>query len=153
MDVIPLKTYIFRIFAIQLMYGCHSVTVLQLQTNNCKLIKMDGKRLEKVNKLLLKELGDIFQQELKPKVPSLMITVTRVNVTSDLSYARVYLSVFGVEEKKKVVEEVGQNAKAIRGLLGNRIRHQMRVVPELRFIEDDSLDYIENIDHLLHPDK
>ena len=82
-----------------------------------------------------------------------MITVTRVNVTSDLSYARVYLSVFGVDEKKKVVEEVGMNAKAIRGLLGNRIRHQMRVVPELRFIEDDSLDYIENIDTLLHPDK
>ena len=109
---------------------------------------MEGKRLEKVNKLLLKELGDIFQKELKPKVPSLMITVTRVNVTSDL-----YLSVFGVEEKKKVVEEVAQNAKAIRGLLGNRIRHQMRVVPELRFIEDDSLDYIENIDNLLHPDK
>ena len=114
---------------------------------------MDGKRLEKVNKLLLKELGDIFQKELKPKVSSLMITVTRVNVTSDLSYARVYLSVFGVDEKKKVVEEVGQNAKAIRGLLGNHIRHQMRVVPELRFIEDDSLDYIENIDNLLHPDK
>ena len=114
---------------------------------------MDGKRLEKVNKLLLKELGDIFQKELKPKVPSLMITVTRVNVTSDLSYARVYLSVFGVDEKKKVVEEVAHNAKAIRGLLGNRIRHQMRVVPELRFIEDDSLDYIENIDNLLHPEK
>ena len=114
---------------------------------------MEGKRLEKVNKLLLKELGDIFQKELKPKVPSLMITVTRVNVTSDLSYARVYLSVFGVDEKKKVVEEVGQNAKAIRGLFGNRIRHQMRVVPELRFIEDDSLDYIENIDNLLHPEK
>ena len=114
---------------------------------------MEGKRLEKVNKLLLKELGDIFQKELKPKVPSLMITVTRVNVTSDLSYARVYLSVFGVDEKKKVVEEVGQNAKAIRGLLGNSIRHQMRVVPELRFFEDDSLDYIENIDNLLHPEK
>ena len=97
---------------------------------------MDNKRLEKVNKLLQKELSDIFQKELKPKVPSLMITVTRVNVTSDLSYARVYLSVFGVDEKKKVVEEVGQNAKAIRGLLGNRIRHQMRVVPELRFIEE-----------------
>ena len=89
---------------------------------------MDGKRLEKVNKLLLKEIGDIFQKELKPKVPSLMITVTRVNVTSDLSYARVYLSVFGVDEKKKVVEEVGQNAKAIRGLLGNRIRHQMYLI-------------------------
>lgn len=114
---------------------------------------MEGKRLEKVNRLIQKELGDIFQKELKPQVPSLMITVTRVNVTSDLSYARVYLSVFGVDEKQKVVDEVNQNARAIRGMLGNRIRHQMRVVPELRFFEDDSLDYIENIDNLLHPDK
>ena len=114
---------------------------------------MDGKRVEKVNRLIQKELGDIFQKELKPKVPMLMITVTHVNVTSDLSYARVYLSIFGVEDKKKVVEEVNENARAIRGLLGNRIRHQMRVVPELRFFEDDSLDYIENIDNLLHPEK
>ena len=83
-------------------------------------------------------------------MPSLMITVTHVKVTSDLSYANVYLSVFGVDDKKKVVEEVGQNARAIRGMLGNRIRHQMRVIPELRFFEDDSLDYIENIDKLLH---
>ena len=114
---------------------------------------MDGKRLEKVNKLIQKELGDIFQKELKPAVPMLMITVTHVRDTSDLGYANVYLSVFGVDDKKKVVEEVNQNARAIRGLLGNRIRHQMRVVPELRFIEDDSLDYIENIDNLLHPEK
>ena len=111
---------------------------------------MDNKRLDKVNKLILKELGDIFQRELKPAVPSLMITVTHVKVTSDLGYAIVYLSIFGVDDKKKVVEEVSQNARAIRGMLGNRIRHQMRVVPELRFIEDDSLDYIENIDNLLH---
>lgn len=111
---------------------------------------MDNKRLDKVNKLILKELGEIFQKELKPAVPSLMITVTHVEVTSDLSYANVYLSVFGVDDKKKVVEEVGQNTRAIRGMLGNRIRHQMRVIPELRFFEDDSLDYIENIDKLLH---
>ena len=111
---------------------------------------MDSKRLEKVNKLILKELGEIFQTELHPAVPSLMITVTHVNVTSDLSYAKVYLSIFGVDDKQKVVDEVGQNAKAIRGLLGNRIRHQIRVIPELRFYEDDSLDYIENIDNLLH---
>ena len=115
--------------------------------------KMDNKRLEKVNKLLQKELGDIFQKELKPAVPMLMITVTHVRVTSDLGYANVYLSVFGVDDKKKVVEEVSQNSKAIRGLLGNRVRHQMRVIPELRFFEDDSLDYIENIDNLLHPEK
>ena len=114
---------------------------------------MDGKRLEKVNRLIQKELGDIFQKELKPKVPMLMITVTHVRVTSDLSYANVYLSIFGVDDKKKVVDEVEQNTRAIRGLLGNRIRHQMRIVPELRFFEDDSLDYIENIDNLLHPEK
>lgn len=111
---------------------------------------MDSKRLDKVNKLILKELGEIFQKELKPAVPSLMITVTHVKVTSDLSYANVYLSVFGVDDKQKVVDEVGQNARAIRGLLGNRVRHQMRVIPELRFFQDDSLDYIENIDKLLH---
>ena len=111
---------------------------------------MDNKRLDKVNKLILKELGDIFQRELKPAVPSLMITVTHVKVTSDLSYANVYLSIFGVDDKQKVVDEVSQNARAIRGLLGNRVRHQMRVIPELRFFEDDSLDYIENIDKLLH---
>ena len=98
-------------------------------------------------------MGEIFQRELKPATPSLMITVTHVSVTSDLSYAKVYLSVFGVEDKQKVVDEVGENARAIRGLLGNRIRHQMRVIPELRFYQDDSLDYIENIDNLLHPEK
>lgn len=114
---------------------------------------MDSKRLDKVNKLILKELGDIFQKDLKPAVPSLMITVTHVKVTSDLGYANVYLSIFGVDDKKKVVEEVNVNARAIRGLLGNRIRHQMRVIPELRFFEDDSLDYIENIDNLLHSGK
>ena len=114
---------------------------------------MEGKRLEKVNRLIQKELGDIFQKELKPAVSSLMITVTHVKVTSDLGYANVYLSIFGVDDKKKVVEEVNANARAIRGLLGNRIRHQMRVIPELRFFEDDSLDYIENIDNLLHPEK
>lgn len=117
--------------------------------NSITISDMDNKRLEKVNKLILKELGEIFQTELRPAVPSLMITVTHVNVTSDLSYARVYLSIFGVDDKQKVVDEVGQNAKAIRGLLGNRIRHQIRVIPELRFFEDDSLDYIENIDNLL----
>lgn len=114
---------------------------------------MDNKRLDKVNKLILKELGDIFQKELKPAIPSLMITVTHVKVTSDLGYANVYLSIFGVDGKKKVVEEVNANARAIRGLLGNRIRYQMRVIPELRFFEDDSLDYIENIDNLLHSGK
>ena len=70
-----------------------------------------------------------------------------------VKYAIELITAACERHKKKVVEEVAQNGKAIRGLLGNRVRHQMRVVPELRFFEDDSLDYIENIDNLLHPEK
>ena len=80
-----------------------------------------------------------------------MISVTKVNVTTDMSYARVYLSIFGPaqEEKKKVVAEVNEMSKGLRKMLGDRVRHQLRIIPELQFFEDDSLDYIENIDHLL----
>jgi ribosome-binding factor A len=54
-----------------------------------------------------------------------------------------------MEDKKKVVEEVNGMSKGIRKFLGDRVRHQLRIIPELQFFEDDSLDYIENIDHLL----
>ena len=53
------------------------------------------------------------------------------------------------EEKKKVVEEVKGMSRGIRKMLGDRVRYQLRIIPELQFFEDDSLDYIENIDHLL----
>ena len=110
---------------------------------------METKRQQKISKLLLKELSEIFQKDIKTN--NVMISVTKVNVTNDLSYANVYLSIFGpdIEEKGKVVKEVNGMTKNIRRLLGDRIRFQMRVVPELRFFEDDSLDYIENIDNLL----
>lgn len=80
-----------------------------------------------------------------------MISVTKVNVTTDMSYARIYLSIFGPqqEEKKKVVEEVNGISKGIRKMLGDRVRHQLRIIPELQFFEDDSLDYVERIDSLL----
>jgi ribosome-binding factor A len=79
-----------------------------------------------------------------------MVTVTKVKVTSDLSIARVYLSLFATKDKEALLEEIRKHGSEIRGKLGSRIRHQLRVVPGLQFYEDDSLDYIENIDHLLH---
>ena len=111
---------------------------------------MDTKRQQKISKLLMKELSEIFQREIKSN-GNVMISVTKVNVTTDMSYARVYLSIFGpkMEDKKKVVEEVNGMSKGIRKFLGDRVRHQLRIIPELQFFEDDSLDYIENIDHLL----
>ena len=111
---------------------------------------METKRQQKISKLLMKELSEIFQREIKAN-GNVMISVTKVNVTTDMSYARVYLSIFGPvqEEKKKVVAEVNGMSKGLRKMLGDRVRHQLRIIPELQFFEDDSLDYIENIDHLL----
>ena len=111
---------------------------------------METKRQQKIAKLIQKELSEIFQREIKSH-GNIMITVTKVNVTSDMSYARVYLSVFGPDRdaKASVVKEVNDMNKNIRRMLGDRIRFQIRVIPELQFFEDDSLDYIENIDNLL----
>ena len=111
---------------------------------------METKRQQKISKLIQKELSEIFQREIKTQ-GNIMITVTKVNVTSDLSYARVYLSVFGPDREAKtaVVKEVNAMTKVLRGKLGDRIHLQVRVIPELQVFEDDSLDYIENIDNLL----
>lgn len=111
---------------------------------------MASTRQNKVSRLLHKELGDIFQREGKDMFPGRMITVTSVRITSDLGQARIFLSIFpaiGEEDFEKIlVHKAGQ----IRHELGNRIRHQLRAVPELNFFLDDSLDYIDNIDKLLN---
>ena len=86
---------------------------------------METKRQQKISKLLMKELSEIFQREIKAN-GNVMISVTKVNVTTDMSYARVYLSIFGPaqEEKKKVVAEVNEMSKGLRKMLGDRVRHQ-----------------------------
>ncbi len=110
---------------------------------------METKRQQKISKLIQKELSEIFQREIKTQ--GVMLTVTKVSITTDMAYARVYLSVFGPEQenKKKVVEEVNGMSRNIRRMLGDRVRFQLRVIPELQFFEDDSLDYIAKIDDLL----
>ncbi len=99
--------------------------------------------------MLQRELADIFQREVKDKFGGAMITVTKVNVTRDISIARVYLSLFATNDKAALLENIKLHAGDIRYRLGKRIRNQVRQIPEIEFFEDDSLDYIENIDHLL----
>lgn len=106
-------------------------------------------RLDRVSKLLQKDLGEILQFDLKHVTKNSMVTVTKINVTPDLSIAKVYLSLFATPDKKTLLENIKRHSKEIRGKLGYRIKNQMRVVPDLQFYEDDSLDYIENIDQLL----
>ena len=79
----------------------------------------------------------------------IMVSVSIVRVSPDLGIAKAYLSVFPSEKGTEVVNHLNENIKAIRFELGNRVRHQLRIIPELRFYIDDSLDYIENIDKLL----
>ncbi|MDR0429142.1 MAG: 30S ribosome-binding factor RbfA [Tannerellaceae bacterium] len=110
---------------------------------------MDRKRLEKIERLIQKELGDIFQKQTQA-MPGTLISVSRVRVSADLSVTKAYLSIFPSGKGKELIEAIRANTKAIRYDLGQRVRTQLRHIPELTFFIDDSLDYIENIDKLLN---
>ena len=97
---------------------------------------MESTRLSKIERLLQKELSDIFQKQTQA-------------MHGILSVARAYLSIFPSDKSKEMLENIRANTKAIRFDLGQRIRKQVRKIPELTFFIDDSLDYIENIDNLL----
>jgi len=116
---------------------------------NVKIAIMESTRQQKINRLLQKELAGIFQRESKTMFMGAMISVTVVRVTPDLSMARAYVSIFPGDNKKEVLKAIRIANPKIRGILGRLIGKQMRVVPELEFYIDDSLDYIENIDRLL----
>jgi ribosome-binding factor A len=109
---------------------------------------MENKRLSKIERLLQKELSDLFQRQTQAK-PGTLISVSAVRVSSDLSVARTYLSIFPSDKSKELLETVRANTRSIRYDLGQRVRLQLRKIPELSFFIDDSLDYLENIDSLL----
>ncbi|MFO7874116.1 MAG: 30S ribosome-binding factor RbfA [Bacteroidales bacterium] len=109
---------------------------------------METNRQHRISRLIQKDLGEILQISGRDWFPGAMITVTKVKVTSDLSIARVYLSIFG-KDANEVLNQVEMKGKEIRKQLGNRVKNQLRQVPELRFYVDDSLDYIDNIENLL----
>lgn len=109
---------------------------------------MDNNRLQKVNRLIQKELGDLLLVEAK-KMPGVLISVTNVRVSADLSVAHAYLSIFPSGKSEELVRNINENVKTVRYDLGKKLRNQLRVIPELTFHIDDSLDYIENIDKLL----
>lgn len=83
-------------------------------------------------------------------MPGVLVSVSIVRISPDMSYARAYLSVFPSERGEEIVKNINDNMKSIRYELGNRVRHQLRIIPELKFFIDDSLDYVEKIDKLLN---
>ena len=93
-------------------------------------------------------LSEIFLLQTKA-MPGMLVSVSTVRISPDMSIARVYLSVFPSEKAEEMVKNINGNMKSIRYELGTRVRHQLRIIPELKFFVDDSLDYIEKIDSLL----
>ena len=111
---------------------------------------MESLRQQKVNKLLAKELAEIFRSESRTLFGGGFITVTSLRVSPDLSSAKIYLSIMGGTKDKAVIFKMIQDQnKTIRGKLGAIVGKQLRVVPELMFYIDDSLDYAMKIDALL----
>lgn len=109
---------------------------------------MQETRQNRIARLLQKELAQIFQSQTR-MMHGVMVSVTRVKISPDLSICTAYLSVFPSEKGEEIVNNVNANVKTIRYDLGQRIRNQVRIIPELRFFIDDSLDYIDHIDELL----
>ncbi|MCR5365755.1 MAG: 30S ribosome-binding factor RbfA [Prevotella sp.] len=109
---------------------------------------MQETRQNKIARLLQKELSVIFQEQTR-SLHGVMVSVTRVKISPDLSVCTAYLSIFPSEKADELIQNITKNEKQIRYELGTRVRYQLRIIPELRFFIDDSLDYIERIDELL----
>ena len=112
---------------------------------------MESTRQQKLSRLIQKELGEILQQKVQVSFSGTLITVTKVHITKDLSSAKAYLSLFTNENKQEMLESIRQQTRELRYELGTRIRNQVRIIPEITLFLDDSLDYIDRIDDLLHP--
>ena len=109
---------------------------------------MQETRQNKIARLLQKELSVIFQEQTR-SLHGVMVSVTRVKVSPDLSICTAYLSIFPSEKAEELIQNITKNEKQLRYELGTRVRYQLRIIPALRFFIDDSLDYIERIDELL----
>jgi len=112
---------------------------------------MEGKRQAKVSRMLQKELGEIFRRQTAA-MGGVLVSVSGVNVSPDLSIAKVYLSIFPSEKAAGILENIRAQAKTVRYDLAAIVKNVLRKCPELHFYLDDSLDYIENIDRLLASD-
>ena len=109
---------------------------------------MQETRQNRISRLLQKELAEIFQSQTR-QMHGILVSVTRVRISPDLSICTAYLSIFPSEKGKELLQNITRNEKSIRYELGQRVRNQLRIIPELRFFIDDSLDYIYHIDELL----
>ena len=110
---------------------------------------MDSTRQKKVPKLIQVEISDIFLKEFRDILTDALVTPSIVRVSPDMSIAKIYLSIFPSSKTKEIFDRLEVDRSKLRHILGKKIANQVRIIPELKFFPDDSLDYLENIDNLL----
>ena len=112
---------------------------------------MEGEstRQQKIARQLQRDLAEIIRSKGIAAYNGAMVTVSEVRVTPDLSQAKVYVSIFPSSKAEQVMEIIRNSVKQLRGELGRLVAKQLRIVPELLFFLDTSLDYAEHIDELL----
>ncbi len=112
---------------------------------------MTTTRQNKVARLLQRDISDILQKESRNLFRGALLTVTTVRISPDLSFARIYVSVFAPNQgdKQELFEKLQKNTARFRALLAQKVAKQLRIVPELAFFLDDSLDYESRIEELL----
>lgn len=112
---------------------------------------MEGKRQAKIARLIQKELSEIFRRQTAA-MGNVLVSVSTVRVSPDLSIAKVYLSIFPPEKGNDILENIRKQSKTVRYELAAAVRETLRKCPDLQFFLDDSLDYVENIDRILAAD-
>jgi len=110
---------------------------------------MESTRQKKISRLIQKEMAGIFLKKGGELAPGKMVSITKVRISPDLSFAKVYVSIFPSKSNDTVLKSIQEHSSKIRFEMGQKVRSQLRIVPEIAFYIDDSLDYIDNIDRLL----
>lgn len=102
----------------------------------------ESKRQKQVGQLINEEMSDIFQREGLNVVNGGLVSISKVSMTPDLLEARIYLSLFKFDDPQAFIDEIATRSGELRGILGNRLKNQLRRIPELKFFNDDTLDYV-----------
>lgn len=111
---------------------------------------MESNRQKKIAGILQQDLAEVLQAELNTGgVKGIIISVSKVKVTTDLSIAKAYLSIFPNDKAKVLIEEIRSKTSFIKHELAQRTKHQLRRMPQLEFFIDDSLEYMDRIDRSL----
>lgn len=110
---------------------------------------MESTRQKKVSKLIQKEVADIFLKKGNEIAHGKLLSITKVRISPDLSFAKIYISIFPAANQEEILKSVQDQGQKIRFELGQKVRSQLRIVPDIAFHIDDSLDYIDHIDKLL----